>query len=99
MVLFNKTIELCICQYRRHLFSQPFCIFFFLFPAKLRHYRGNLQLEEFTERSAAGWKALEQLTTAELSISRLLSLRRKFLYDLTVAESKENKDAIEEMER
>ena len=42
---------------------------------------------------------MELLTTAELGVSRLLSLRRKFVYDLTVAEAEENLDAVQEMER
>ena len=65
----------------------------------MKHYRGNINLEDFCARDKDGWKALELLTTAELGISRLLSLRRKFQYDLTVAEGAEKQDAMEEMER
>ncbi len=36
---------------------------------------------------------------AEMKISRLLSLRRKFLYDLTAKEEDEMEDALQEMER
>jgi hypothetical protein len=36
---------------------------------------------------------------AEVKISRLLSLRRKFLYDLTVKGEEERGDALQEMER
>jgi hypothetical protein len=36
---------------------------------------------------------------AEVKISRLLSLRRKFLYDLTVKGEEEKGDALQEMER
>ena len=66
---------------------------------KVKHYRGNINHGDFPLRDKEGWKALELLTTAELGISRLLSLQRKFQYDLTVAEGAENKDAMEEMER
>ncbi|XP_023324110.1 rab3 GTPase-activating protein catalytic subunit [Eurytemora carolleeae] len=66
---------------------------------EVKHYRGNINLEDFCARDKDGWKALELLTTAELGISRLLSLRRKFQYDLTVAEGAEKQDAMEEMER
>ena len=58
-----------------------------------------MELEEFSTRERAGWRVLELLTTAELGVSRLLSLRRKFVYDLTVAEAEENLDAVQEMER
>ena len=36
---------------------------------------------------------------AEVKISRLLSLRRKFLYDLTLKGEEERSDALLEMER
>jgi len=66
---------------------------------EVKHYLGNVRQEEFGVREKKGWSCLELLTTAELGISRLLSLRRKFLYDLTVAEGQEQEDALNEMER
>jgi len=66
---------------------------------EVRHYKGNVILPEFEERTSNAWKAVEKLTTAEVAISRLASLRRKFLYDLTVAESQEQSEAVQEMDR
>ena len=42
---------------------------------------------------------LENLGKAELHISRFMSLRKKFVYDLNIAECEEQEDALAEMER
>jgi len=66
---------------------------------EVKHYRGNVRLEEFAARESKCWKVLELLTTSEVAISRLLSLNRKFMYDLTVAGGQEDLDTVKEMER
>jgi len=70
-----------------------------LCPPEIRHYRGNIILQEFTIREANSWKILEKLNRAELYISRYMSLRKKFVYDLNIAEHEEQEDAVNEMER
>jgi len=68
---------------------------------EIRHYRGNIILQEYTTREDKAWQALECLNRVELHISRYMSLRKKFVYDLNVAEYeiKEDEDALSEMSR
>merc|ERR1719319_1995461 len=68
-------------------------------PPEIRHYRGNVLLQEFTIRDNKSWQILENLGKAELHISRFMSLRKKFVYDLNIAECEEQEDALTEMER
>ena len=55
---------------------------------KVKHYLGNVRLDDFVERSKSGWACLELLTSAELGISRLLSLR----YEITPLEISPSKN-------
>ena len=66
---------------------------------EVRHYRGQVQDPQFQERRVCALELGRALGREEARISRALSLRKKFLYDLMVAEDGEAEDAQGEMER
>jgi len=69
--------------------------------AEVRHYRGNVTDPQFEKRTTAFQQASSMFRLAEMRISQSLSLRKKFLYDLSVLEEDETEqpDAVMEMER
>ena len=67
----------------------------------MRHYRGEVEDQQFDRRRLLSSQISELFWLLEMKISRSLSLRKKFLYDLAVLseEEKEQPDALLEMER
>ena len=67
----------------------------------MRHYRGEVEDQQFDRRRLLSSQISELFWLLEMKISRSLSLRKKFLYDLAVLseEEKEQPDAVMEMER
>ena len=68
---------------------------------EVRHYRGEVEDIQFEKRRVLTSQISTLFWLLEMRISRSLSLRKKFLYDLTVLSEgeKEQPDAVREMER
>jgi len=69
--------------------------------AEVRHYKGPVASEEFGRRKETSHQAGQLVGLLERRVSQALSLRKKFLYDLSLVEEgqEEEKDSVEEMGR
>ena len=68
---------------------------------EVRHYRGEVEDGQFKKRRELSSHVSSLFWLLEMKISRSLSLRKKFLYDLAVLseEEQDQPDAVREMER
>jgi len=68
---------------------------------EVRHYKGVVEEKEFDKRRQVANQLSQMFWLAEMRISQSLSLRKKFVYDLSVlsVSDQERPDAVMEMER
>ena len=69
--------------------------------AEVQHYQGAVHRPEFQRREEGAREAGRQVAVLERRVAQALSLRKKFLYDLSLVEEgeEEEAEAVEEMGR